>query len=75
MTLLENAKKVPTHQHMNPPSKDQEEKMELALAWIKEEITGKQVCLALGYKNGSSHLYNMAIALKRAYREGLIEIK
>lgn len=54
MSLLDNAKKVPTERKKN---KIGAEEIELALAWARDEITMGQITVAL--KIGSNTAYSM----------------
>ena len=72
MTLVEKAlqggkKVVPFH---SPEMK------ELALSWLKGEVTTAQVSIALtGKNNDSGKAYRMALTLRELYKEGKIIIK
>jgi hypothetical protein len=72
MTLVEKAMK-----HGNKPKQPiGAETKELALSWLKGEITTAQVSVALtGKNNDSCKAYHMALAIRELYKEGNIIIK
>lgn len=74
-TLLEKAKKIiPDYCHKEISQED----IELALAWLKREISTAQVCMALNNKKTGSYnaLYRVALCLRKAFIEdGLLVLK
>ena len=70
MSLLEKAKSFHSRRH----PKSSHEDIELAFAWLKDEVNGPQLAAAYGVKSGSAMVYKMATALKLAYQQGLIQI-
>lgn len=72
-TLLEKAKKIePLRGMKHLPT---EEEIELVFAWVKDEITGKQMCGALKKSSMSgNYLYFVAVCLREAYRQGKLKI-
>jgi hypothetical protein len=53
-----------------------DELIELAIAWVKREVTDRQVIAAIhgeGAIKSGNHLYPMARALRAAYDKGLIK--
>lgn len=73
-TLLQKALETPARSiNSNHVS---EEQIELALAWMADEVTLTQVSLASGLKGGSGATYHrLAMCLREAYRAGLIKTK
>lgn len=72
-TLLEKAKKV-----KNKSEIISDEEIELALAWIKNEITTAQVSMALrpDSKNQKyNSLYRIANCLREAFLKGLLVLQ
>jgi hypothetical protein len=73
MTLLEKAKKFRRTKRWETDISD--EKIELALAWLKDEVSTSQVSYTIrGYATGSI-VYQLAIWLRHARRQGRLEIK
>ena len=72
MSLLEKAQ---NHKSSKSLKYITNEDIELAVAWLNDEINGVQIAAAYGAKSGSALTYRMASALKRAYKEGLLVIK
>lgn len=71
MSLLEQAKKHIIRERNSKP-----EEKELALSWIKGEITNTQAAFALtGKSNQTVALYRIANALKDLYIDGIIKTK
>ena len=72
-TLLEKAKNVPARKRKSRPT---DEEIELALAWLKDEITTSQVNFAYSEsgKKNTTYLYNITMALKEAYIKGKLKI-
>lgn len=69
-TLLEKAKKIKTATILA----DNEE-LELTLAWLTDEITGKQLAQVLGKSSTTgNYLYAIAKRLKIAYKAGYLKI-
>lgn len=73
-TLLEQAKKIKSADKKREEISKQH--IEIALAWVKGEITTGQYCGAVTGKQRTSYakLYSVALALRQAYAEGLIKI-
>ena len=74
MSLLETAKSYQLHRKRK---KTTSEDIEIALAWIRGEITLTQINYAYGTPNnkGGNNLYKIATAIKEAYEQGKIIIK
>ena len=71
-TLLQKALKVKKGHHRT--LKYNSEEVELALAWLEDEITFTQVTIVIN-KTGSN-LYNfLAQALRKAYQKGKLKVK
>ncbi len=71
MTLLEEAKK-----HTTREKTILSEEKELAMSWIKDEITNTQVAFALtGKSNQTVALYRIAHALKELFKESILTTK
>ena len=51
------------------------EEIELALAWLQDEVTLTQVAYALGMKGPGNAVSRMAVIIREAYRAGLIKVK
>lgn len=75
MSLLTKA--LATKSVRGPKTKITDEHIELAIAWIKREVTTKQCTAALGYKpNAGSMAYTkLASAIRVAYDKGLVKFK
>ena len=71
MSLLEKAN---AHKSKKKHIGSRDEEIELAFAWLRNEVNGVQVSVAYGVKNGSAVTYRIATALKSAYEKGLIKI-
>ncbi len=75
MTLLEKAKAIghrSSTKHVITP-----EKIELAIAYIKNEITMTQIAKVLSdnkTSNTGNIMYFIPILLKEAYKQGLIKV-
>lgn len=53
-----------------------EERIEIAIAWMKGEITSGQVAFALDKANHTGNiLYVLAVILREAYTRGFLKIK
>ena len=65
-TLVEKAKEVKATRKRNYVPN--EEEIDLALAYVNQEITGRQLCNVMGYKGvGGSKLYTfVALTLQHA---------
>ena len=76
-TLLEKAKEIPTKsfRRMLVPN---DEQIELAIAWAKDEIQLKQVSKVLFGETSTSQgvggkvLYNLAVFLREGIRKGIL---
>lgn len=51
-----------------------DEEVELALSWMKDEITTAQVAVAYNLTQQSNCLYRVSLALKKAYRDKIISV-
>jgi hypothetical protein len=74
-SLTVRAKAVQLARKSQHRPKDQEE-IDLALAWLRDEVRLLQVCEALGHtrrQNASGYTF-LATALKAAYRTGQIQL-
>jgi hypothetical protein len=77
-SLLERAKSVTKRKAMRVPSPQE---IELALAWMKSEVSLTGVATALyGDKRniktlGGNALYRIAVCLREAYRVGAIKLE
>lgn len=72
-SLLEQAKII--HSKNNPKVKIDADRIALAIAWLKSEVSTKQCSLVLGYKETSGNvLYTIASNLKIAFSNGLIKV-
>lgn len=71
-TLLDKAKAVPVSSRHTYEKFSEEERMQLSLAWLNDEITIGQVSKAFGTK-GTSGYTHMAQGLKHAFRQGLLK--
>ena len=73
-TLLQKAQKIGSKK--NIPKETTDEHLELAFAWLKDEIGLRQISAVIGVSyTGGSSLYRIAVYLKEAYKRGLIKIK
>lgn len=68
-TLLEKAKQI----NYKQKAEVSPEEIELAMAWIRNEVTLTQCGAALGTR-ASSTASRLAIIIRQAYREGVIKI-
>jgi len=75
-TLLEKAKAVEVRQRNIAPPTDEE--IELMFAWMKGDITLKQMNIAFGNNKGDKYsgniLYRVAVWMREAYRQGKIKL-
>ena len=71
MSLLEKAK---AHKTKKAHAQVNNEDIELAFAWLHDEVNTVQIGAAYSGTAGSSMVYKMAIALKAAYKKGLLKI-
>lgn len=71
MTLLEKAKKIHANKKLTAVTSEQ---VELAIAWLKSEISYTQVSIAIEQKAGQQPYSFVANALKRAYEDGKLKI-
>ncbi|MHC1728032.1 MAG: hypothetical protein AB9866_18860 [Syntrophobacteraceae bacterium] len=71
MTLLEKAKKQKCCFKKITAT---DEEIELAIAWIKGEVTFSQVKSVLDFSQSMSAYIRMAIALRTAYQKNIIKI-
>lgn len=52
-----------------------DEELELALGWLRGEITTKQANIAMGNKTSSANiLYGFAVSLKELYSRGHLKV-
>lgn len=78
-TLLQRAKKIETRKRREKQDYTLED-LELAIAWIKCEVVGIQMCKRLIFKvlkssSSGNYLYYVASVLKKFYREGKVKIE
>jgi len=79
-TLVERAKAVPVKSEApSVPKQFNQQKLDLTLCWIREEITTVQMAKALKMDGGKSNytgnvLYRVASWLKEGYKQGLVDI-
>jgi hypothetical protein len=73
-TLLEKAKSHRIQIHPVRHTKAGAEIEELAIAWVRGEVTFTQACLATG-KRGASLYSLLAVALRRAVLSGRLKLK
>jgi len=72
-TLLEKAKDIDSYKSNTTPVTDEE--IELAFAWLKGEVTLKQVSLALGENTeAGSARYSMVRFIRAAYQKGMLKL-
>ena len=73
-TLLDTAKKIQGRDKKREEISKQH--VEIALAWLKGEITTGQYCGAITGKKRTSYakLYAVALALRQAFTDGLIKL-
>ena len=71
ITLLDQAKKI----LIKRKNLATNEHIELALAWLKDEINMSQAAKVLGYKSTSNIGYSFAICFKKGYQQGKIKIQ
>lgn len=72
-SLIELAKEFPSRPKKRVNTDTNRE--ELSVAWLKGDVTTRQVSLVLGYSAISGNvLYTIASNLKKAYENGLIKI-
>jgi hypothetical protein len=72
MSLLSKAKKVPFKKNQSHQViKFKEEEIQLALAWLRDEIGYKQINQVMGVTGGSAYSFLLR-ALKAAHRESYI---
>ena len=50
-------------------------KIELAFAWLKDEITNKQINTIMGKKYGGNSIYAVAVWLREAYKKNKLILK
>jgi hypothetical protein len=74
MSLLDDAKAHSTKKRPTVPITN--ERVELALAWLTDEVSITQLAHALDGNRPASNAYvSIAIALREAYRKGRLTIK
>lgn len=71
-TLLEKAKQVKTYTKKGKDCSNEE--VELAIAWIKDEVTYKQIFTVLGLRSGAEVYVILAQCLREAYKRNKIQI-
>jgi hypothetical protein len=72
MTLLEQAKSI---ERRKQKYEFNDETLELALAWLHDDVTSKQVAVTLlGNYKSFNHLYPLALILQEAVRKKKIKI-
>jgi len=73
-TLLQKAKEVKTHKKGRLVVGNEE--IELAFAWLRDEVDLRQMSAVLGVSyTGGSSLYRVSVFLKEAYKQGKLKIK
>ena len=73
LTLLEQAKEVDVK--IRVKVEWTEEETDVLLAWLKSEITYKQVVAVLSIgKTHTNYMYTMATGIREAYRRGKIKV-
>jgi len=70
VSLLEEAKKIPSNRTTNISDDD----IELAIGWLKDEVTIGQVSKIYN-TSGSNGYQKVARFLRRAYQTGLLQLK
>lgn len=71
MSLLSQALKIPSNQvRSNTISNDH---VELAIAWLEDRVSGKQVTKVLGAKGVPYH--KLAAYLRQGFRNGDLKVK
>ena len=73
MTLLEEALKIKPKNFIS--DEERKEKIDLAIAYVKGEITQTQAANVLGLKNKTTSYSYLATVLLKAGRDGLIKIE
>lgn len=75
-TLLEKSKKVTVQRRRRYLDIDIDEKIEVTKAWLRDEITLKQVSMALYNKPKAMECYPMfSCILREMYRRGDLKLK
>ena len=72
-TLLEKAKKLNFKKPTQKTFSDEE--VELAIAWIKGEVTTSQATKALESDNKVNYPYTVTIVMKYIYKQGKIKFE
>jgi len=73
MSILEKAKEVVVVRQPKTHYRS-DEWQEVAIAWIKGEITLNQINVAIDKPKTGNILYGLSVALREAYREGKLKI-
>lgn len=71
--LLDKAKAVKENRGGRPSIVADDDRMELALAWVKGEVSLTQIMAAIGRPSTSNFYALMAVGLREAYRKGLLK--
>ena len=66
---------LPRGRHLTAGARDNitNEEIEVALAWLRDEVQATQMNIYLGTGPTGNYLYWMAIRLREAYRRGMIK--
>lgn len=70
MSLLEKAREIPIRRRGAEGVTVEE--IELALAWMKDEITLTQIARVMNHKGPGTTVSRISILLREAYRKGMI---
>jgi hypothetical protein len=70
-SLVERAKKMVVVINRSISNQSSEE-IELALAWLDDEVTLTQMSKVMEYKSAAAYTYRVAKLLKEAYKAGLL---
>jgi len=73
MTLLDKAKLAPVGALPRVPRDDLRERADVALSWVRREITIPQVKVAMGWGRGASIQGNIGSVIVTAIRAGIIK--
>ena len=71
-TLLERARAHSPRRNPKKPVQPQE--IDLALAWLQDEIHLGQVSAAYGGEGTANTLYRIAVCLREAHRKGQLQV-
>lgn len=73
LTLLDRAK-AHSPKPGRPSKTTTPEELDLAYAWLRDEVSNVQIAAAYGIENGQAPLYRLANAIRAAYRAGNLKI-